>query len=185
MKSTLFFLFAVVFSFSVQAQEVQKQHEIGVVIGGITSKGITFRTGTEKALWRFTGLAHTGWSMTAEFGSTREELETYAISVHAGREFRKALDSQFELRYGASASFKYKIYDLVITDQDGVREEKYFNYVPGMFLIGGFNYAVAPQFILGMEVTPRVSYYTGDKNLFTREGVKAGMALQISFAYRF
>jgi len=76
MKKSLFILTALSMSFFLMAQGQSKQKEIGLVFNNLNNFGLTFRTGTEKALWRFNTLYLSGNNMT----QTADSSETKNIS---------------------------------------------------------------------------------------------------------
>jgi hypothetical protein len=50
-------------SYYLMAQETVKQKEIGLVFSNLDNFGLTFKTGTDKSLWRFNTLFISGSNM--------------------------------------------------------------------------------------------------------------------------
>ena len=164
MKKSLLLLFCISMPYFLMAQEPTKQKEIGLVFRNLDGFGLTYKTGTEKSLWRFNTSFINGESTT----NTSDNLETKdsytSFGVRAGKEYRKEIFENLELRYGADLSFKYdkrKSEKDDKTNNEFDRFEERTTYRPGINLVFGFNYVIHDKVVLGVEVLPGFSYITG------------------------
>lgn len=203
MKKILFTVFATAFSLFVMAQEQTKQKEIGFSFKNLDEFGITYKVGTQKAMWRFNTLFLSGGENTTKYPVQGEfTSKNFGFDLMVGREFRKSVDDNFEFRYGFDLYVgKYKV-----TSEDK-REQvaqdwrktviKERNY--GFNLVFGFNYVFKNKLIIGVEALPNISIldgetkksaYSGDFEteesdiLGFRYGLKNSSAL-LTLAYRF
>ena len=146
------------------AQENSKQREVGVVFSSFDNFGLTYKTGTEKSLWRFTSLLISGRN-TKEVGDSLENNQNnIGFGIKFGKEYRKVIVKNLELRYGADLSFSYnhstsKNVDISLYNIDLVNEQTI--YQPGINLVIGLNYVIKDRFVIGAELLPYFSYITG------------------------
>lgn len=176
MKKSLFILTALSMSFFLMAQGQSKQKEIGLVFNNLNNFGLTFRTGTEKALWRFNTLYLSGNNMTQTADSSETKNISNGFGIKLGREWRKTIIGNLEFRVGADLSFNFSkskndIDDKTVNNSDLVREST--TYQPGINLVLGFNYVIHNNFVIGAEVMPYFSYITGtsvDKYYYSNNG---------------
>ncbi len=164
MKKSLLILTALTMSFFLMAQGQSKQKEIGLVFSNLDNFGLTFRIGTEKALWRFNTLYLSGHNVTQTSDSSETKSISNGFGLKLGREWRKTIVGNLEFRIGADLSFNFSklindIDDKTLNDQDMVREST--TYEPGINLVLGFNYVIHDQFVIGAEVMPSFSYIMG------------------------
>ena len=164
MKKSLFILTALSMSFFLMAQGQSKQKEIGLVFNNLNNFGLTFRTGTEKALWRFNTLFLSGSKETEIADSQEIKTMSNGFGIKLGREWRKTIIGNLEFRVGADLLFNFSkskndIDDKTVNNSDLVREST--TYQPGINLVLGFNYVIHNNFVIGAEVMPYFSYITG------------------------
>jgi hypothetical protein len=178
MKKTLIFLTTLAMSCSLMAQGQSKQREVGLVFNSLNSFGLTFRTGTDKALWRFNTLYLSGNNTKETADSSETKYTNTGFELKIGREWRKNITTNFEFRVGADLSFRYSQSKNDINDKS-VRDEDYLQkstiYQPGINLVLGFNYVIHENFVVGAEVMPFFSYSTGtstEKYYYTNNGAE-------------
>jgi hypothetical protein len=164
MKKSFLILTALSLSFFLTAQGQSRQREIGIVFNNLNNFGLTFRTGTEKALWRFTTLHLSGGNMTQNGDSSETKTKSAGFGLKIGREYRKTIIGNLEFRYGVDLSFNYSnskndVNDKSIANQDILL--KVTMYQPGINLVLGFNYVIHEKVVIGAEVMPYFSYNTG------------------------
>jgi hypothetical protein len=146
------------------AQQTEKQKEIGLVFSGLNNFGLTFKAGTTKSLWRFNTLIISGNSMDQTLDSSVSKSNSMGFGITLGKEYRKEIVKNLELRYGADLSFTYTksksdYNDKTIADNDRVNEQ--ITYKPGINLVFGFNYVLNDNFVIGAELLPAFYYSTG------------------------
>ncbi len=146
------------------AQETVRKKEIGLVFSSLNDFGLTFRTGTAKSLWRFNTLLLYGGKTVETADSLIRTQSHTGFSVKIGKEYRKELADNLELRFGGEISFAYSRYrvdrdDKTIYNDD--RVDQRINYSPGVNLVFGFNYLLSDNFLIGAEVLPNFTYTTG------------------------
>ena len=165
MRDSLLILLCLAFPFLSKAQEPvkQKQKEIGFVFSNLNNFGLTFKTGSDKALWRFNTLLASGENTisTSVSDSIDMNFNSIGFGVTVGREYRKIIATNLELRMGADLSFSYfqsksEYDDLSILDED--RKSESTTYQPGINLVFGFNYVIKENIVLGVELLPRINY---------------------------
>ncbi len=162
MKKIILILSCICSSFFLMAQEKTTNKEIGIAFSNLDEFGITFRIGSEKSLWRF----NTILVSEVEYNYSLDEYKStdgdFNCGLKIGREYRKSVTENLELRYGTDISFRFSNsnyeYDSETDDSnDYNRETKY--YIPGVNIVLGFNYILKNNFILGAEILPSINYY--------------------------
>ncbi len=170
MRKSLFILFCFSMSYTLMAQETVKQKEIGLVFSNLDNFGLTYKTGTEKSLWRFNTLFISGNNLDNIADSQENKQSNMGFGVRIGKEYRKALADKLAFRYGADLSFSYNKSTQEYTNKAIVNNERKLErttYQPGINFVFGLNYELSDQFVLGVELLPNFSYITGtavDKN---------------------
>ena len=164
MKKSLMILLCLSMSYILMAQETVKQKEIGLVFSNLDNFGLTFKSGTDKSLWRFNTLFISGNNMDNTADSLVNKQSNIGFGVKIGKEYRKDLVNNLELRFGADLSFSYNqsksdYNDKTIDDND-IKTER-TTYQPGINLVFGLNYVFNDNFALGAELLPSFSYITG------------------------
>jgi len=156
-------IMALAISFFASAQE--KQKEVGLVFRNLDSFGLSYKTGSEKALWRFNSLLISGNKMEQKSDNETNEQSSTGISVSFGREYRKSIVDDLELRYGADIFFSYTKSKVVYDDQNYTAYKRSMEqtvYRPGINLVFGFNYVLNQKIVIGVELLPSFSYSTGN-----------------------
>jgi hypothetical protein len=179
----------------------KKQQEAGILFNDFNNFGITYKFGNNKSLWRLRTLSFTGDNSELDDKNENEDYKNYGFTFAFGKEFRKIISKNFELRYGADLKFTFDYsekteYDKPLSEVDYYAENRL--YKPGVNLVIGFNYLIKPQLSLGAEMLPQFSYSTGTTErkysaaspLTEREssGFSYGFssnAVLISISYRF
>ena len=160
-------------SFTLMAQEPVKQKEIGLVFSNLDNFGLTYKTGTEKSLWRFNTLIISGNNIENNADSLVDKRSYMGFGIKIGKEYRKKLADKLALRYGADVSFSYdqSKYEYDYKTVNGTdRKSERTTYQPGINLVFGLNYELSDHFVLGVELLPGFSYTTGtsvDKNYYS------------------
>ncbi|NOR87641.1 MAG: hypothetical protein GQ527_08540 [Bacteroidales bacterium] len=159
MKKLSLIILATTMSFFVMAQEKIKQKEVGLVFSSLNNFGITYKIGTQKALWRFTSLIASGSNRKSTLGDSDNEIEIINSDLNFGfkfgREYRKAINEKLEFRYGADLAFSYGY----TNQEDSSDDLKRTSYATGANLVLGLNYAINNHFIIGAEILPHITYY--------------------------
>ena len=107
MKKSLMILLCLSMSYILMAQETVKQKEIGLVFSNLDNFGLTFKSGTDKSLWRFNTLFISGNNLDNTADSLVNKQSNIGFGVKIGKEYRKDLVNNLELRFGADLSFSY------------------------------------------------------------------------------
>jgi len=163
----LVLLFATMFlAVTLMAQEPAKQQEIGLSFYSLNGFGITYKTGTEKALWRFNSIAISGDNNNYSNEYNDEKTSDTSFGISFGKEFRKALAENFELRYGADLSFRYDQSSNRIEYKENNPFYNYYlqkreTYTPGLNLVFGINYIINDKLVIGAELLPGFGYSFG------------------------
>lgn len=151
-------------SYYLIAQEAVKQKEIGLIFSNLDNFGLTFRTGTAESLWRFNTLLITGNNRKNTNEDVIDKQNNIEVGISVGKEFRKSIIQNIELRYGADLSFNYSLSKSntdVNNDNTIDRSTKNTNYTPGINLVLGLNYKLSDHFVIGAEVLPYFIYTAG------------------------
>ncbi len=164
MRKSLLILLCLSMSYYLMAQDTVKQKEIGLVFSNLDNFGFTFKTGTDKSLWRFNTLFISGYNTDNTADSLVIKQSNIGFGIKIGKEYRKDLVDNLELRFGADLSFsynqsKYDYNDKTINDYDSMNEST--TYQPGINLVLGLNYKFNDKIVLGAELLPSLSYSTG------------------------
>jgi hypothetical protein len=155
---------------SVTAQEPPVLHEVGLSLSDFNNIGVTYRRGTEKALWRFNIFNFEG----EDFYFNEDRLEDYRgelqFNIGVGREYRRELGKKLTLRYGADLSFSYyhRIFRIEFLEDNEEYSTNFHEYYPHLSLVVGFNYSLSSKIAVGVEVLPNVGYevrnYSGKRD---------------------
>lgn len=164
MKKSLLMLFCLSMSMFLMAQQPEKQKEIGLVFSNFDNFGITYKTGTAKSLWRFSYLNMSGNNMNQTQDSLNSKQSNFGFGFRVGKEYRKEIANNLEMKFGADLSFSYSYSksdfdDLSIRDYDDIASQSLFR--PGFNLVFGLNYALNDNIVIGAEVLPSFTYTTG------------------------
>jgi hypothetical protein len=206
MRKATIFLIAIAMSFGLVAQEKSKVKEAGLVFSSLNNFGLNFKSGNEKALWRYSTLFLSG-NNTKETGDDYiDEQKSFGVTLAFGREYRKPLTDKLQLAFGGDVIFGFRHHEIVIDPGDNIsysysREEKQTVYSPGINLVFGFNYLVSDVLRLGIELNPNFTYdfgkstqsndYSGENNSELEtdiSGFRYGLtsnSVRITIAYQF
>ena len=177
-----------------QEQEPQKVREVGIAFSNLDNFGFTYKTGTEKSLWRFSTLSLNGTNTKSVDDFPGLQQKTFGLRLSAGKEFRKMIVDDLYLRYGLDLVFTYssqKIDNSRISYQETDR-----NYSPGMNIVLGLNYNINEKIVLGAELLPYFTYTRSsnkkvDDNIETKSGYNktsygvSNQSVLLTLAYRF
>ena len=155
--SVICFLFI---SYFATAQDTIKQKELGIVFYDLDNFGFTFKIGNNKSLWRLNNLLMIGEKIN--FDSSSSYTKNF-FGIRGGKEFRKSIVKNLEMRYGTDVSFRY--YRSNSTDNN--TSTKRIIYQPGINLVFGLNYLIHENFIFGAEILPGFSYLMGKETQST------------------
>ena len=158
MKKNVLILLTIIMSYTLMAQ--QKQKEVGLVFNNLNNFGLSYKTGTNKALWRFNTMFISGYNINSS--SDRDSISDvnnenlFGFGISMGREFRKTISSNFEFRFGADLSFNYRYEKNKRSNNISIIT----TYQPGVNLVLGFNYLLNDNFSIGAELLPNFTYST-------------------------
>ncbi len=165
MKKSLAIIATVIMPFFVMAQNSTKQQEVGIVFSNVNNFGLTYRIGTDNALWRFNTVFISGGDSKTRADSLAINRSDLGFGISVGREYRKRIVENLELRYGVDLSFRYSQdnYSYLNTNgTDRTYESNTTTYQPGINLIFGLNYLFNSKLVVGAELLPGFSYKTGE-----------------------
>ncbi len=162
MKKLLIITLSLTLPLFLNAQE--KQKEVGLLFSNFDNFGLTYKTGTNKSMWRFNTLILNGSNRIEITDSLETESKGFGFSIQVGHELRTNISDNLEFRYGADLSFtynnsEYDYDDKTIDNHDQISERSV--YEPGFNFVVGLNYKINDHFILGAELLPSISYKTG------------------------
>ena len=180
MKKTVMILFCLsTMPFLLIAQNTVKQKEAGIVFNNLNNLkdiGLTYKTGTNKSMWRFTtlflsgGIANQTDQIPGRYNADHK-THNFGFGLKFGKEYRKPFANNFELRYGADLSFSYSrstinrhITDDLVVYHSSV-EESWEQMAPGVNLVFGVNYVIKKVFVIGAEILPGLKYTTTTSTL--------------------
>jgi hypothetical protein len=203
MRKLLLFSIGIAMSISIMAQEETKQKEVGLVFNSLNSFGLSYKTGSNTSLWRFNTLLISGNNTDYNADSLDRNQSNFGFSISFGKEYRKPLVENLELRYGADLSFRYNKNSNIENDISIMNYDSEFErttYSPGVKLVFGLNYVFKNKLIIGAEILPYFSYTIGTETEDPRydnqdvetktdiSGFSFGLSNQsvlVSLAYRF
>ncbi len=162
MKKTLLTLLLLCTTISTTfAQEEGKRQEVGINFSSLNSFGLTYRTGTATNLWRFNILTLNATKTNTSGDSSETDQTSIGGSISVGKEFRKTITKNLELRYGADLAFNYNHYSQESENSTDVSETNRNTYSPSVAGVIGVNYVFNSNLALGVELLPRFTYTTG------------------------
>ena len=150
-KRSILLLFGLLISVSIYAQkeETSKVKELGISTRNFDNFGFVFRTGTEKALWRFQTLSF-AWNIANVGQNTNPSVQNLQTWLAVGREYRKPLSKRLDFRYGMDLSFGLAYSK---SESNGATR-KTTSYLPGINAVLGLNYALNERISVGAEWLP-------------------------------
>lgn len=180
MKKLILIFVVLAMPLLVIGQENSKQKEVGLIFSSLDNFGLTFRMGDTKSVWRFNALALTGNNQNEISYSSEYKVRNLGVSFRIGKECRKALVENLELRYGVDLSFGYSNYETSLDDKTINNFDmniKRKTYEPGFNFVFGLNYVIKNQFVIGAELLPSFSYIGGTQNQYNNgTNVKADIS---------
>ena len=151
-----------------KSQEVKKYRELGVSTSTFNNFGITYRTGNENSIWRFNALVASSSRINESSDDYEFESNSFRSFLSVGKEKRKNISDKLALRYGVDARMSIENRATKEVDntsiEERINENKLTKYSPGINLVLGFNYEIAKNVLLGMEVHPAFTYSFGERN---------------------
>lgn len=196
MKKSLMILFTLALPVFLLAQETDRQNEIGLVFNNFDNFGLTYKIGKTNSLWRFNTLFLNGSKMDEKTAVYTNKRTSMGLGLKVGKEFRRSVAQNLELRFGTDLSFTYS---QMKTDEIDSHIER-TTYKPGINLVFGFNYIIHDNIVVGAEFLPLFNYVTGTSSMSlgsgdSGDGVKTDISgfeyglsnssALISLAYRF
>lgn len=187
MKKTLLILVVLVFSMTINAQEVQKQKEVGLTFSNLNNIGLTYKTGNKNSMWRFSTVFINGQNYKTETDSLIHYSFNMSLGFKIGKEFRKSINENFEFRYGLDLGFDYMF---------SCNYAKSIVYSPSINFVIGANYITKSNVIIGAEIMPFIGYNIRSNdtqggttnNNFGASGLSWGVnstSAKITIGYRF
>jgi hypothetical protein len=169
MKKIILILAAALIPFSTMAQDETKVRvqEAGIGFSGLNSFALIYKIGNQKSLWRFNTLFIQSQNSNEEADSLTKESRYFSYGLKAGKEFRKTIATNLELRYGADVTFdySYRKQENIDISTGNDYEENYlyevYRYSPGIGLVFGLNYVVKEKLVIGAEILPYFQYDLG------------------------
>lgn len=164
MKKSFVILLTLTMPLFLLAQETTKQREVGLVFSNLDNFGLTYRTGSNKSLWRFNTMFISGNSSEETADSTVSTQSNAGFGIKIGKEYRKEIAQNFEFRVGADISFSYSKYKSELIDKSVVNHDRYREqtiFYPGINLVFGLNYVLSEKLVIGVEALPFFRYSTG------------------------
>lgn len=159
-KFTLLLIFMLA-SYFTYSQDVDKIKELGFTTNNLNDFGITYRTGSEKSLWRFNAISSSISKRTSSDDSSNDTWTSLGFGVQFGKEWRKLLSQKFELRYGLDLAFNFsnsKDENFDPATPDLITKYITNSYRSGINAVLGFNFVFAEGFLVGAEFQPAISY---------------------------
>ena len=172
MKSVFLLVILTSLSFVNFGQEVPdtegktKIKEVGISFWGLDRFGLNYKFGKTNALWRFDGFTITGQSteeQDRETDSLNSKMSRFSGGFNFGKEFRKSLTDNFELRYGPIVGYFYQYTEI----EEHQFPTSYFRFTQtsqhsiNAGFIFGFNYVAWNSLVIGAEMYLRFSYNFG------------------------
>jgi hypothetical protein len=160
MKKQFLFFTVLFLSFTAISQEITKQREVGLIFNNLDNFGITYRTGTNAALWRFNTMVLTGSVIKPNTfdPDTKRKESVFGYSFSLGREKRNLVSENFELRYGLELFTNYAHNRRIQEIGNNKPLEKTLSRSLGLSFVLGVNYVLNDYFAFGAELLPSVSY---------------------------
>jgi hypothetical protein len=162
MKKTFLTLFIMISAFLSVAQETNLK-ELGVMFANLSGFGLTYRTGSNSSVWRFSGLGIAAGNNNDDSNPDSDyKLTGYSFSVRVGREIRNQITPKLEFRHGVDVSYAYQQSKLKYESGFTHYETRSQVSVPGINAVLGFNFLINENFIVGAELLPGVNYKFGE-----------------------
>lgn len=162
-KPLLIFIFSLI-ACTAMAQQEERIKEVGLVFRNLDSFGLTYKTGSQRTLWRFNTLVLSGNVLNEGSSSTETSQKSSSFGLSFGKEFRKPISDNLQLRYGADLDFRYTYTRSEYNNESTGERERLTQrsmYQPGFNLVLGLNYLVSSNIVIGVELLPGFTYITG------------------------
>lgn len=143
----------------VSAQESIR--ELGLSFKNLDYFGLNYKVGTQERLWRFNSMAGSAYGGKETYLSSEMERKGFDVALSVGREFRRDVADDFQLRYGFDLSLGYgqSNAESKQVDQAGISSsEKQRSLSAGMNAVVGVNYLIKGKIVIGGELFPGLSY---------------------------
>ncbi len=161
MKNILLGALTLCLTLSIKAQESPKLREVGLTFSNLNNFGITYRTGTAAALWRY-NVGSLNNSSSSQFRDSIEySIRRIGLNVSIGREFRNSVTEKLTFRYGLNLFTSFSTNTNEVDDQrqrGNSSKNSQIQLEPGVSAIVGLNYQLTDNLVLGAEMLPSVSY---------------------------
>jgi len=155
------------------AQLKNAQQEIGLSFSNFDNFGITYKIGKKTAMWRINTVVLSGSKLNEDDGDDDLTRSSLGFNLQLGKEFRKLIAENLELRYGADVAFgmNYTKSDRENnTAPDDILTYKRTYYRPGFNLVLGLNYVIKDRIVIGAEVLPHFTYTFGTETTILGNG---------------
>ena len=176
-------------------EQPSKIHELGLTFTGLNSFGISYKTGTEKTLFRVSTVWLNLFSTHAKnqnIDSIKSNNLTSGVAFRIGFEKPISIKKNFSLFYGAdlAGEFSYS----KATNWNGSMNTTSSSWIvsPGVSFVFGGSYLIGEHFRISAELLPTLSYlYKHDNNggtIYNTNRVGFGLSnsgANITVAYRF
>jgi len=187
-------LLSLILSISLFSQEKVKTKKVklkeaGVVFQSFDNFGLTYRIGNNNSLWRLNSLLVTGGktrngSFFDNYLSSSQNAvsrSSIGLSLAAGREHRKSIGENIQIRYGNDLLFGYDYQKFrsgsSFTTNSQVTNEQ---YSIGLGFVFGFNYVIKDVLVIGAEIVPAITYFENSDNRDGLETKISGMNYGLS-----
>ena len=90
--------------------------------------------------------------------NNRHNTDYFCGGISFGREYRKQLGEKLTGRLGVDLFCNYSLYDYAAADSPANTLDYRQTISPGLNFVMGLNYAINDQFLIGVEMLPKVMY---------------------------
>jgi hypothetical protein len=170
MKRILILLLSSLSILTASSQEKVKIKEIGISFQNKNDYGFLYRIGNTGSVWRISSSFFIEkYKLDNKIQNSEYHREAFGYSLALGKEFRKSLNDKLEFRYGAEVFYSYQKEgeDSRYPDDNSFIVWNYLNRntrSSGLHLMIGFNYLIESNFVIGLEINPRISYQEVKQN---------------------
>ncbi len=204
MKQSLFVFMLSMSAFLIAQKDTTRQKEVGLIFSNLNNFGFTYKIGKSTSLWRFNTVMISGNSSEKKVDSNLRTNGRFGFGLSFGKEFRKEIDQNLELRYGLdlfSSLDKYYFEDDYTYDNGtSTSERKSITLDSGLRVVIGINYVHKDKLVLGAELLPSFSYLSSkniqkltendetETEVTKQSGFNYGLSnssARLSIAYRF
>lgn len=135
----------------------QKHKEVGINFSSMDNFGLSYKTGGERAMWRFSTFVD-GTALTTGTDADKIVQGASGLGAAIGFEFNRPLSGDLSFRWGSDlfANTTRETRTTMVNSRNvkeaSIRNQRGFN------LVLGLNYLMNEKFVLGFEVLPSVTY---------------------------